>query len=1008
MHEPGPSDPHPGPLSDPVPSVLDSAPDTGTTYRCNCMKYCKGILQHVSRRKYKLHAPFRVRPEDVLAGFVPFAHRPLVPPAARSADAWRRHAHSELIEHDPTMPTLTDSDDEMDEEDEDGDGDEDHEDNRGVEDHEGDDDNDNNDDDAAGHLTPGERSSSSPRTSHSNHALDPPPPAYISIQDDVDDYRDDPAVPEHEPEPEFGQTEDVGAPQQAHRQEIREAQSFIRALHNAKLDDGGMSQDSLARMREPRCAPVEVSSSERVGLRMFTALGDASEENYADNRAAFMEFLPDSAIPTYDQVKKLVSNITGLEAIHTDMCVNTCVAYVGPFGKYEQCPFCGLSRSPLNDDMVLMFSLDGAQLYESKSSDCWFLVWVLFDLPPTARYKKRYVLPGAVIGGPKKPKNVDSFIFPSLYHLAALQCEGLAIWDAAENRLFRSYLFLLLVTADGPAMAYLNGLVGHQGAHGCRLYCEFLGRNKPGMAMYYPAALRPTGAPPSEHPDQSLRAPPLATLPAGSAPSPRSRYDMNLKVVTASRTNAEYARNRLATGIAKPSIFSGLPRMLGVPDAFGADLMHLVCLNLTDLIMGLLRGSLVCEQPDDKSTWNWAVFADRDTWHAHGRLVAEATRYLPGSFDRPPRNPAEKISSGYKAWEFLLYVYGLLPGLLRAVQAPLYYRHFCKLVAAVRIILQRRITPEQLPLAHRNFIEHAEGIETLYYQRRIERLHFVRQSIHATTHIVPEISRLGPGTLYTQWTLENYIGNITREIKQHSTPYANVSERARRRCQVNALKALIPSLVEEPALPRGAYDLGEGYVLLRAFDSRQWAVPPAESLAIHSYMNKSGHPMMGTWLPLVRRWARLRLPNGQIARTAWKECVLESRGRALRRARMVKLTGTPSRFVEVQYFFLMDIGGARRALAMVAPFSPPDAGILAESENTLLACTPPGADQREVLDVADLAAVIAMVPLPPTAAESAHEDLVARFFVVEKPGLDVALLGGQEQGMENIDEDLDV
>ncbi|KAI0714307.1 hypothetical protein C8T65DRAFT_543183, partial [Cerioporus squamosus] len=70
-----------------------------------------------------------------------------------------------------------------------------------------------------------------------------------------------------------------------------------------------------------------------------------------------------------------------------------------------------------------------------------------------------------------KPKNLDSFLFPGLYHLAAIQREGLLIWNAAEQRLVRSNIYLYLATADSPAMAYLNGLVGHNGAHGCRLYC---------------------------------------------------------------------------------------------------------------------------------------------------------------------------------------------------------------------------------------------------------------------------------------------------------------------------------------------------------------------------------------------------------------------------------------------------------------------------------------------------------------------------------------------------------
>jgi len=29
-------------------------------------------------------------------------------------------------------------------------------------------------------------------------------------------------------------------------------------------------------------------------------------------------------------------------------------------------------------DMVLMFSIDGAQLYRNKSSDCWMAIWVVF------------------------------------------------------------------------------------------------------------------------------------------------------------------------------------------------------------------------------------------------------------------------------------------------------------------------------------------------------------------------------------------------------------------------------------------------------------------------------------------------------------------------------------------------------------------------------------------------------------------------------------------------------
>jgi hypothetical protein len=37
-------------------------------------------------------------------------------------------------------------------------------------------------------------------------------------------------------------------------------------------------------------------------------------------------------------------------------------------------------------DMVLMFSMDGAQLYASKASDCWIYIWIVFDYIPGTRY----------------------------------------------------------------------------------------------------------------------------------------------------------------------------------------------------------------------------------------------------------------------------------------------------------------------------------------------------------------------------------------------------------------------------------------------------------------------------------------------------------------------------------------------------------------------------------------------------------------------------------------------
>ena len=65
--------------------------------------------------------------------------------------------------------------------------------------------------------------------------------------------------------------------------------------------------------------------------------------------------------------------------------------------------------------------------------------------------------------------------------------------------------------------------------------------------------------------------------------------------------------------------------------------------------------------------------------------------------------------------------------------------------------------------------------------------------------------------------------------------------------------------------PVGSVDLGEGYVLLHKRDKRPWLPTGEEARVISEFMGQ-GQP-----LECFKRWARLRLPNGQIARSLWRE-----------------------------------------------------------------------------------------------------------------------------------------
>ena len=245
--------------------------------------------------------------------------------------------------------------------------------------------------------------------------------------------------------------------------------------------------------------------------------------------------------------------------------------------------------------------------------------------------------------------------------------------------------------------------------------------------------------------------------------------------------------------------------------------MHILALNLPSLLLDLWRGKMPVKHPDNKATWVWAVLQG-DTWEAHGKSVADATPYLPGSFDRPPRNPAEKISSGYKAWEFLTYLFFLGPGLLYGVLPDPYYRNFCKLVRAVRILHQRRIAKDELLIAHRFIVDFIQEFEEIYYQCKTKRIHFCQPILHILLHLTPMVHTLGPPCYYTQWTMERMIGNLTEEMKQPSLPFANLAQRGLRQAQVNALKVMMPNLQKDEKNPRGSQDIGDGYILLHAHD----------------------------------------------------------------------------------------------------------------------------------------------------------------------------------------------
>ncbi|KAF9223047.1 hypothetical protein BS17DRAFT_796200 [Gyrodon lividus] len=368
------------------------------------------------------------------------------------------------------------------------------------------------------------------------------------------------------------------------------------------------------------------------------------------------------------------------------------------------------------NDIVVMASLDGAQLYEDKDSDCWIYVWIIVNLSPDKQYRKVHILPGGFIPGPNKPKNLDSFLVISIHHLAALQKEGLKVWNASQNAIFQSDIHFLFPTADGASLAIVR---------------------KTQQSHYYPALLKQSdrACVGSDHGDINV----FRVPPAGSP-----EYAPNLFHLMSALNQSQYEIQWAETSITKAPLI--------------LDIMHLAG-NLSDLLIS-------CATMDDVITWRWAILSDDNIWKVHGKAIHNAGQHIPRSFDAKPRNIAEKINTDYKTWEFQLYTFGLGPALLYEILPEPYWIHHCKL---------HSITAEEVHKAHNLLCSCHHKFEELYYQRREDRLHFVRPCVHKVIHLVPETIQKGPPICYAQWTMERTIGNFKQEVQQPSNYFMNIA-----------------------------------------------------------------------------------------------------------------------------------------------------------------------------------------------------------------------------------------
>jgi hypothetical protein len=345
-------------------------------------------------------------------------------------------------------------------------------------------------------------------------------------------------------------------------------------------------------------------------------------------------------------------------------------------------------------DIALGLSTDGFGPFKRRTSTAWPLLLFNYNLPPDTRFHKKNTISLGVIPGPKKPVDMDSFLWPVFEEFVRLQL-GVKAFDVLADEVFLLRAYLMLIFGDIPAISMLMRMSGHNGFSPCRA-CKITGVRVPNSraTTHYVPLDR------SRHPEVRQSSTEIATYNPAALPL-RTEDEMlqQAKEVRDAPNNAQRDRLSKAYGIKGVPLLSYV-KSLSFPQSFPYDFMHLIWENLIpNLILhwtgdfkGLSEGTEEYE------------FAPK-IWQAISAAGAAAGSTIPSAFGaRTPNIATNKSACSADMMSFWTLYLG--PVLLRQrFRRERYYKHFVKLVKLLHICLQFEITADEIQTIREGFIQ---------------------------------------------------------------------------------------------------------------------------------------------------------------------------------------------------------------------------------------------------------------------------------------------------------------
>lgn len=117
-------------------------------------------------------------------------------------------------------------------------------------------------------------------------------------------------------------------------------------------------------------------------------------------------------------------------------------------------------------DIALALFTDGFRPFKSGTWCMTIVHFVILNFPPQERYEKKNMIQVCIVPGPRAPKDLFSFLSPTIAELERMQEGGLSATKGSNT--FKARVHLLLVSGDIPAVAKMMNHRGHTFRFACR------------------------------------------------------------------------------------------------------------------------------------------------------------------------------------------------------------------------------------------------------------------------------------------------------------------------------------------------------------------------------------------------------------------------------------------------------------------------------------------------------------------------------------------------------------